>query len=126
MSGLLRISFLVGVLLVVGVLQTDASAQGLGCGLGGGGYGLGFFNYGYGQGIDTPRLPYYALYPPVYYSYPVPRTYGYSPFAYPPGTMTPEVIQPAQAAPVIYNPYVPKREPISGPGKDKSAAVTPK
>jgi hypothetical protein len=45
----------------------------------------------------------------VYYSYPVPRTYGYSPFAYPPYVMTPEVAQ--QAEPVqIVNPYVPKTE----------------
>jgi hypothetical protein len=27
-------------------------------------------------------IPYYALYPPVYYSYPVARTYGLYPFAY--------------------------------------------
>jgi len=40
------------------------------------------------------RIPYFALYPPVYYSLPVPRTYGYSPFAYPPGTMTPELLEP--------------------------------
>lgn len=37
------------------------------------------------------HVPYYSLYPPVYYSMPVPRTYGHSPFAYPPGYMTPEV-----------------------------------
>ena len=35
-------------------------------------------------------IPYYAAHPPVYYSYPVPRPYGFSPYAYPPGTMTPE------------------------------------
>jgi hypothetical protein len=37
------------------------------------------------------KLPFYSLHPPVYYSLPVPRTYGYSPFAYPPGVRTPEV-----------------------------------
>lgn len=37
-------------------------------------------------------LPFYALHPPVYYSLPVPRPYGYSPFAYPPGVMTPELL----------------------------------
>ncbi len=30
-------------------------------------------------------VPYYALYPPVYYSHPVKRTYGRSPLAYLPG-----------------------------------------
>ena len=37
--------------------------------------------------VDTP--PYFAVHPPVYYSYMVARTYGYSPFAYPPGVLTP-------------------------------------
>src|SRR6476619_3931753 len=52
------------------------------------------------------NLPYFALHPPVYYSYPVPRTYGYSPFAYPPDVMTPDVV--IESKPVtIVNPYVP-------------------
>jgi len=34
--------------------------------------------------------PYFALYPPVYYRYPVARTYGFSPFAYLSGAITPE------------------------------------
>ena len=34
-------------------------------------------------------IPYFSLYPPVYYSYRVPRTFGYSPFAYPPGVFIP-------------------------------------
>jgi hypothetical protein len=37
----------------------------------------------------SESLPYFSLHPPVYYSYRVPRTYGYSPFAYPPGVLTP-------------------------------------
>ena len=69
------------------------------------------------------NLPYYALHPPVYYSYPVPRTYGYSPFAYPPGVMTPEAagVQPLE----IINPYVPtpQEKPVSAK-KDRTAAVT--
>ncbi len=67
-------------------------------------------NWGYGWGwpysvytLDT--IPYFALHPPVYYSRPVARPYGYSPFAYPPGVMTPEG-QPAQPQ-VLYNPHVP-------------------
>jgi hypothetical protein len=44
----------------------------------------------YGLGI-VPVPPYYALHPPVYYSCPVPRSYGYSPYAYPGCMQTPEV-----------------------------------
>lgn len=43
-------------------------------------------------------LPYFALYPPVYYSQPVPRPYGFSPFALPPG------VQPAEGIPVPVEP----------------------
>ena len=28
------------------------------------------------------HVPYYAMHPPVYYSYPVPRTYGHLPYPY--------------------------------------------
>lgn len=98
-----RLSALVlGALLLVGTVATTAHAQ---VGWGPGPYGLGFFNYDWNQ----PRIPYYALYPPVYYSYPVARPYGYSPFAYPPGTMTPELPRPTEAA-EYRNPYVPSRE----------------
>ena len=51
-------------------------------------------------------IPYFARHPPVYYSYPIPRTYGYSPFAYPPTVMTPEIT--IEAPQVMSNPYVPK------------------
>ncbi len=44
----------------------------------------------YGLGL-VPTPPYFALHPPVYYSCPVPRSYGYSPFAYPPCVQTPQV-----------------------------------
>jgi hypothetical protein len=39
---------------------------------------------------NIPEPPYFSVYPPVYYSYAVPRTYGYSPFAYPGWFMTPD------------------------------------
>ncbi|MCA9238690.1 MAG: hypothetical protein KDA37_00755 [Planctomycetales bacterium] len=77
-----------------------ASAQAYnGCG----GYGFGL---GYMYGSLDYRVPYFAAHPPVYYSYPVPRTYGYSPFAYGPNVMTPEIV--SQVEPLeIVNPYVP-------------------
>jgi hypothetical protein len=46
-------------------------------------------NYGYGgyyqPGYSQDYAPYFALHPPVYYSYRIARTYGDSPFPYPPG-----------------------------------------
>ncbi len=35
-------------------------------------------------------IPYYAVHPPVYYSHIVPRPYGYSPYAYVPGYVSPQ------------------------------------
>jgi hypothetical protein len=83
----------------------QASAQGFGCGNQGIGSSTGFGVSGslYGLGY-VPVPPYFALHPPVYYSYPVPRTYGYSPFAYPRTVMTPEYRAP-QPLDVI-NPHV--------------------
>ena len=80
---------------------------------GAGGYGFGYFNYGSGLNSMNQSIPFYALYPPVYYSHPVARPYGYSPFAYPPGVATPEA---APAAAQYMNPYVPQKaepKPVS-------------
>ena len=79
------------------------------------GYGYGGSCYPY-FGIDDREVPFYALFPPVYYSYPVPRTYGYSPFAYPPGVETPPIVEDGGPKEII-NPYVPpsnKAKPMSG------------
>ena len=86
---------------------------GLGRGAYFGGYGLGYYGLGgpcempYAMGrIPTP--PYFALHPPVHYSHAVPRTYGYSPWAYPGTFMTPDVnvIEPVE----VVNPYVEPEE----------------
>ncbi len=105
----------VGILLAAGFNALQAKAQIIGSGA----YGLGFYNYSGNYYGNNYRQPYYALFPPVYYSYPVARPYGYSPFAYPPGTITPEA--PRQAvAPVEYiNPLVPQRDTPTG---DKTAS----
>jgi hypothetical protein len=98
------IALFVAAALVWGCSQGQSQAQVLGC-YGTGGFAYpGFFGY-YGSPYSLgliPTPPYFALHPPVYYSVPVPRTYGYSPYAYP-GTMpTPEVVEPE----VIENPHV--------------------
>ncbi len=73
-----------------------------------GGYGGGWFGWWPWSVYAREYIPYHALYPPVYYSYPVPRTYGYSPFAYPPGTRTPEIV-PVEPL-VVPNPHVPQTD----------------
>jgi hypothetical protein len=97
----------------------------------GGGFGIAIDNGGdYGWDIAElyrqlyNNLPYFALHPAVYYSEPVPRTYGYSPFAYPPGVMTPELNGEPQPV-TINNPYVPTTTPGSAEVKpsDRSAAT---
>jgi len=77
------------------------------CGLNQGLYGgYGAFDVGRLYGVLAQNVPYFAAFPPVYYSAPVPRTYGYSPFAYPPGVRTPD-LPAAVVAQEILNPYVP-------------------
>jgi hypothetical protein len=76
-----------------------------------GGYGYGFAPYNVYAGDS---IPYFSAHPPVYYSAPVPRPYGYSPFAYPGWMKTPAhqaVVKPV----TIINPYVEQ------PAKTKTA-----
>lgn len=102
------------------------------------GFGGGFIGIGGGGGYGWDiaelyrqlynNLPYFALHPPVYYSEPVPRTYGYSPFAYPPGTMTPDVVGESSQPVTINNPYVPATTPTPAPTgikpPDRSASAS--
>jgi hypothetical protein len=74
--------------------------------------------------IPTP--PYFAIHPPVYYSAPVPRAYGWSPFAYPAYVMTPEPKPTAKPA-MFQNPYVdPPKPAVEKKTEHKSAMVLPK
>ena len=70
---------------------------------------------------NIPTPPYFALHPPVYYSRPVARTYGYGPWAYPPRTKTPDL--PAPTPKVIQNKFVPPRKDLKEATKDKTAAA---
>lgn len=128
---LLILSTLTGLLVGTPMMSADAGG---GCGHGGCGHGLGL-GFGIGGNNDIcgfaelyrqlyNNLPYFALHPPVYYSYPVPRTYGYSPFAYPPYVMTPEIAFEAQPVTII-NPHVPKsKKDSSKPKVDRTAAAS--
>jgi hypothetical protein len=113
---------------------SHGTAHGVSHGIGHGrGFGRGFgFNAFVDDGWDLAELyrellnnvPYYALHPPVYYSYPVPRTYGYSPFAYPPHVMTPEIAGEPQPVEII-NPHVPSTKSESpAEDSDRAAAVS--
>jgi hypothetical protein len=88
-------------------------------------YGGGCGDYGYGYGylynILRYEVPHFAAFPPVYYSEPVPRTYGYSPFAYPPNVMTPEIVGESRPLEII-NPHVDSTEmkPTKATTKAKS------
>jgi hypothetical protein len=112
-----------------------AGGRGHGHGLGhahrgfGGGFGIIGGGYDYGWDIAElyrqlyNNLPYFALHPPVYYSQPVPRTYGYSPFAYLPDIMTPEIVEDSKPVTII-NPYVPGTQPAStDAGSDRAAST---
>ncbi|QDS99529.1 hypothetical protein [Adhaeretor mobilis] len=70
-----------------------------------GGLGLGAYaDVGRLYNLLDREVPHFAAFPPVYYSNPVPRTYGHSPFAYLPSHVTPAYAAPAPLA--IDNPFV--------------------
>src|SRR5438105_162985 len=84
----------------------------------------------YGVNAVTPwsmyvqdRVPYFAQHPPVYYSHPTYRPYGYSPYAYPGFVPTPEgdVIRPR----LIINPYV-QTQVASAPVEASPPSAPPK
>lgn len=82
----------------------------------------------YGRNVytvyDQDRLPYFALHPPVYYSRAVPRTFGYSPFAYPGWVPTPAL--PTVGPEMVVNPYL-EQSPESGdaPGQNTPTEAPP-
>jgi hypothetical protein len=97
-------------------------------------YGLGHYPYSiypYYAPIplraDQP-IPYYAVHPPVYYSHIVPRPYGYSPYAYVPGIVTPqsELWGPSRRCPLGYVQSQDRARkwhaPPPGPSRDQEAA----
>ena len=73
--------------------------------------------YSLGQ---IPVPPYFSLHPPVYYSVPVPRTYGYSPFAYPGSVRTPEVA--IEQPEMIENPHVEQSDAVLKTNNTKTAS----
>ena len=107
------------------VLVTDTRAHDYAHPYWGHGYGWSYGLY-YGHRISlytsgqVPIPPYFSLHPPVYYSFPVARTYGYSPYAYPPGIMTPDARLHRPKA--IRNGFVPQKA-TGVVSRDKVAAT---
>ncbi len=145
MSRILAIAVVAAAAMTFG--NSQLAAQDLG-GVGGGynfGYGFGLgrdigrdFDRGFGfnrfnrfgfnrfagrihHRIEQP--PYFALYPPVYYSSQiVRRPMGVSPFAAPPGIVPVEMMQPAKAETVI-NPYFRPKTMEANHDTDKSETI---
>jgi hypothetical protein len=69
---------------------------------GAGGWGGGEL-FGFELNGDENRIPFYAAHPPVYYSYPIARPYGDSPFPSPPAYYGPGVED--SGPQTIINPY---------------------
>jgi hypothetical protein len=98
----------------------------------GGGYAYGIWNNAsfYNGGIYASPLPYYAQFPPVYYSHQITaRHYGASPYAWYEGqapiTYVPMVSPRSVAMPVmIDNPYIPDAKP-AGAAQTGGSETTP-
>jgi len=92
--------------------QTFQSGYQFGAGLGVSGIGGGFCDPFFGpignfRSFPREQPPYFAQFPPVYYSHIVRRPYGVSPFAAPPGIMPVEMTIPVAVTPPqsIRNPH---------------------
>ena len=117
-----------------GVAGYGVAGVGLaGAGLSGAAFGLNGFDVPDGLSLYRRRMipvpPYFSLHPPVYYSAPVARSYGLSPFPYPGDVPSPAVEQVQQPA-VVDNPYAaPIEENVEEekpkPTEDSVAHVAP-
>jgi len=99
-----------------------------------GGFGYSGIGADYGVGIAglwgfdlngyDNQIPYFAAHPPVYYSGPIARPYGDSPYPYPPGLFAPAV---AEGGPqMIINPYAqPSKTAPSTPAPSNAAPSNP-
>lgn len=93
----------------------NQSVGGRHCNAWGGGFFAGFNQIGILDRVQAP--PYFAQFPPVYYSGIVRRPYGISPYAAPPGIAPVELQHQAiEVSPItIRNPYIDNTTPASGP-----------
>jgi len=105
---------------VIGLSLGDKAMACGGC-FGGGFNGNGGWGINCFEPIDR-QPPYFAVHPPVHYSSAVPRTYGYSPYAYPGIVRTPS--RTASRPMTVKNPHFKVRAKNKVQRKtDKSASV---
>jgi hypothetical protein len=95
---------LVGVLFCAATIALSDRPLKAQCAYWGGGCWQGCWS-GYDSPFERDHIPFYSMHPPVYYSHPIARAYGWTPFAYPPAAL----IQPLEdgGPQEIINPYVP-------------------
>jgi hypothetical protein len=100
----LSLALITSILFFDSVVQAQIFDQGyqFGAGLQAAGYG----NFGGFRSIPREQPPYFAQFPPVYYSRIVPRPYGISPYAAPAGIMPVEMSVPMPCPTIISNPHV--------------------
>lgn len=84
---------------------------------------LGWNSIRSGNNIIMSPPPYFALYPPVYYDRIVPRAYGISPYAVPPGVM-PVENSVAPAAKTISNPFFKPEQSARGKKQQQQRTKT--
>jgi hypothetical protein len=106
-------SLTVALIATVLIVQSNAQAQmypqgfQLGAGMQAGGFGN-CGNFGrFFHSIPREQPPYFAQFPPVYYSHIVPRPYGFSPYAVPGGILPAEMTVPVYLPnpTIIKNPH---------------------
>lgn len=83
-------------------------------------FGYGYGNWGSYGDSGWRTLPYFAEHPPVYYSHPIPRPYGFSPYATPPFLLPAELQVTQPQAEEIINPYF---RPKSDDAEDSQEGV---
>lgn len=117
---------LLSLIAIIGISAAGTTAEagfpgyGAGCfGPRGGFSGFGITNFGGYGGFgyttgDIPAPPYFSVFPPVYYSYPVARPYGVSPFAI-------GAYQPSQR--FVYQSPTPEPQVVVNPYATTDAAV---
>ncbi len=107
------------------VLMGDAAAQAQNY-MGGYQFGAGWQSNGGGffrGGTPREQPPYFAQFPPVYYSHIVPRPYGISPYAAPAGIAPVEMSfpMPAPMPITVRNPFFESKIETVSEGTEKSA-----
>lgn len=75
--------------------------------------------------FGDPILPYFSLFPPVYYSTPVARPYGFSPFALPPGVQPAEGIVGPGEPQMTVNPFFNQEQNDDADGEENEDADEP-